>query len=226
MNKLIIGLVFAMVVLMTALGPKMAEASGPRLVSLWTIKVSSKDTIGSLWSQMSSYHYTCRSDYYKESGGKLITKVVFWPNFMGPDTMVSTDTECVITNSVKGQALVQKWVSEPLLYRQLGSNFYEGHPDLIYAVQVRSFRQVDPKLVCKANTLGFYTTWWEQSNESVIEFKPRYEKAIFAPYQSVSGPWPHQIYASRDLVCTTNQVLINSWKRNRYWSWVNLPEMP
>jgi len=217
-------ILFALLVVFFLVPTGITSASGKGLVSLWDIKVSSNQTIGNLWFSMPSYQYTCKSGTIKFPNGETYNKVVFWPNFYWLDTLVSKDTECVLTNTAKGRALVQKWTSEPLLYRHLSSNFYDGHLDLIEALQVRSFRIEASKLVCKANVLALYTNWYDQATDTVVEMKPRYQKALFAPYTS---SWsPHQFYASRDLTCTTDVVTINKWKRNPYWTWVSLPKLP
>ncbi len=201
---------------------KKADASSKNLISVWDVKLSQTQTIGSIWGGMPSYLYTCRSETIKFPGEPAISKVVFWPNFYWSDTLVSKDTQCVLTNSPIGRALIQKWTSEPLLYRPLSSNYYEGHLDLIGALQVRSFRQANPNLVCRANVLGFYDNSYDPVTDTVTEFKPRYQKALFAPY---SGDWsPYKVFASRDLICTTDVALINSWKRNPYWTWVAMPK--
>lgn len=212
--------------MMVSLMPGIASASSKGFISLWDVKVSSSKTIGNLWFSMPSYQYTCKSETIKFPNGETYNKVVFWPNFYWLDTLVSKNTECVLTNTPKGQALIQKWVSEPMLYRHLSSNFYDGHLDLIEALQVRSFRIEASKLVCKANVLGLYTTWYDQATNTVVEFKPRYQKALFAPYSSSSSWSSHQFYASRDLTCTTDVATINSWKRNTFWTWVSLPKLP
>lgn len=215
-------LIVVVIFVSTLLGYNHADASSKNLnlISVWDVKLSQSQTIGSVWSGMSSYLYTCRSETIKFPGEPAISKVVFWPNFYSSDTLVSKDTECVLTNTPVGRALIQKWTSQ--LYRPLSSNYYEGHLDLIGALQVRSFRQANPNLVCRANVLGFYDNSYDPITDTVTEFKPRYQKALFSPY---SGDWsPYKVFASRDLICTTNVALINSWKRNPYWTWVAMPK--
>jgi len=219
LKHLLVSLVFFMSVLF---GQNHKAEANKGLISLWEVKISQTQKIGSVWSGMPSYLYTCKTETIKFPGEKAINKVVFWPNFYWSDTLVSKDTQCVLTNSPIGRALIQKWTSEPLLYRPLSSNYYEGHLDLIGALQVRSFRQANPNLVCRANVLGFYDNSYDPVTDTVTEFKPRYQKALFAPY---SGDWsPYKVFASRDLICTTDVALINSWKRNPYWTWVAMPK--
>jgi hypothetical protein len=208
------------VMMVFALMPGIASAS-KGFISLWDVKVSSS-TIGNLWYSMPTYQYTCKSEKVKFPSGETYNKVVFWPNFYWSDTLVSKDTVCVLTNTPNSRLLIQKWISEPMLYRHLSSNFYEGHPDLIEASQVKSFRKKDLTLVCRASVLGFYDTSYNPETESVTEFKPRFQKALFAPYTGDFSPY--KVFASRDLTCTTNKVLIKSWKKNPNWTWIEMPK--
>jgi hypothetical protein len=201
-----------------------AEASSKGLISLWEVRISQTQTIGSIWAEMPSYQYTCRTETIKFTGEPAINKVVFWPNFFSAETRVSKSTQCVLTDTPRGRALIQKWISEPLLYRHLSSNFYEGHRDLLEALQVRTFRNGvgNSKLVCRANKLGFYSTSYDAATDTVSEFKPRYDKALFAPN---STNWsPYSVFASRDLQCTTKVDTIKLWKKYPNWTWVEMPK--
>jgi hypothetical protein len=203
-------------------GHPAAEASSKGLISLWDIKISQTQAIGEVWAEMPSYQYTCRTETIKFTGEKAVNKVVFWPNFFSAETRVSKSTQCVLTDTPRGRALIQKWISEPTLYRHLSSNHYEGHRDLIEGLQVKSFRKKDSLLVCRASVLGFYDTSYNPETDTVTEFKPRYQKALFAPY---SGDWsPYKVFASRDLQCTTKVDTIKLWKKYPNWTWVEMPK--
>lgn len=194
------------------------SASNKGMISLWSVKVNSTQTVGSLWHSMPSYLYVCRSEKtFNLKQGETLLKVIFWPNFYGPNTMVSKDTNCELSNSPKGEAMVAKYTKDPHLYRQVGSNFYEPFVDLIYAAQARSFNTTNPKLVCRANQVGIEK--WDSGEQ----FTVRFNKVIFSPYISPNledGGW---LYASRDLICTTDVVTINRWLRNPYWTFIKLP---
>lgn len=188
------------------------------MITLWSVKVNSTQTIGMIWSTMDSYQYTCRSERVINLSGKgeTLMRVIYWPNFYNEKTLVSTDTVCSLTS--KSWGWVDKYTQAPFLYRQIGSNFFEAYTDLIYASQVRSFSYSNPGLVCKANSLGMER--WD-SDMNVI--KQRYEKAIFKPYIGNGGWVGGWLYASRDLTCTTDVVQINRWMRNPYWTFIKLP---
>jgi len=181
------------------------------MMRLWDVKLSQTQTIGSEWASQFSvsggaYRFTFKADKMRFPNGKDFSKVVFWANFLGPDTLVSKDTECVLTNTPVGRALIQKWTSEPFLFRQLSSNQYDMYTELVYANQIRSFMSLDPRLTCKANVIGYEAL--------------KNGKVIFMPNKA--GVNKNLIYSSRDLVCTTDLPTINRWKRNPWWVEISL----
>jgi hypothetical protein len=213
-----------MLVLFMSLKPGSANAMIPDyyppvsragMVSLWSVKLSSDTTIGGVWDGMPSYQWVCKSQKVVFPNNETLYRILFYPNFYGPDTFVSKDIQCELTNTWKGSKFFERWLQEPSLYREISSNQFEPHRDLIYADQVRSFDTSNPNLVCKA--IGVGVDSWETGRSY------RYHKVIFKPFVSPNQWLGGFLYASRDLSCTTDVVQINKWKRNRYWTFIKLP---
>jgi hypothetical protein len=194
-----------------------AQGTAPKgLIPLWSVRLSSQQTIGSVWGQANSYEVTCKAEVL-QYGGKTHRKVLFWPLFYGAQTMVSRDIECWSTQRDPGRTT--KWLSAPHLFRQLASNQYEPHTDLIWATQVRSF-STKKGVVCKANTLAFHLFRWNWSTQTVDTIDIRVEKVIFSPGELFSPQEAaYFAWSSRDLTCTADRNLINSWLRNRWWTY-------
>lgn len=182
------------------------------LVSLHSIKLTSKTTIGQVWSKMESYEYLCSSSWLQFPKWKPLNKMVFYPNFYGSDTYVSSDTTCWKADSKASMDRVTKLVEDPNLYRSIASGVPE-FPDLVGMFQFRFMRigVSNSKLVCKSNSLGIIDN---SGTESVFI---RHEKVIYSPYGMnfyFGGPY----YVSRDFTCSMDPKVISAWKALRYWT--------
>ena len=210
-------LVMLVLVILVGLFPTKPVGAAPKgLIPLWSVRVNSQQTIGSVWAgQANSYEFTCKAEVL-QFGQKTHRKVLFWPLFYGPETQVSRDIECWSTQRDPGRTT--KWLSAPHLFRHLTSNQYEPHTDLIFASQVQSYSKKG--VVCKANTLAYWKFEWNWTTQSVDLIDTRVSKVIFSPEELFSpSEKMHFVWSSRDLTCSTDRNLINLWLRNRWWTY-------
>ena len=150
-----------------------------------------------------TYSIYCVSEWmaFESYRGFVEYRRMFYPAyFYGIGTWVSPETRC----SLNVAGLRKQFVYGPKLYREIASGVPEFET-LIYADQVRGFSKTNPNLVCRANKVGVFGVGY---SELV------YTKGIIRPYGV------YMVYTSRDLICTTNQKVVESWKRT---GWTEIP---
>lgn len=207
-------LVLLLALLAAVVSPAKAEASGTNgMINLWSIRPEgSKSTIGEMWMGMPSYKYTCKSEWIKFEGEtKTWYRLIYWPNFYGPGTLVSRDTYCWPTNSQNSWKVVNKLREN--LYREIGSSDNEPFLDMVSAFQFNWFTLDNPSLVCKSAAIGLFQkfgTVWKQV---------RYNRAVFKPSE-MSEIESGFLFVTRDLSCTTETQKINFWKREPNWNYI------
>lgn len=149
-----------------------------------------------------TYSIYCVSEWmaFESYRGYIEYRRMFYPAYFYSDATVSPETRC----SLNVAGLRKQFVYGPKLYREIASGVPEFET-LIVAEQVRGFSKTNPNLVCRANKIGVFGLGY---SELV------YTKGIIRPYGV------YMVYTSRDLICTTNQKWVESWKRT---GWTEIP---
>lgn len=149
-----------------------------------------------------TYTIYCVSEWmrFESYRGFVEYRRMFYPGYFYSDATVSPDTRC----SLNVAGLRKQFVYGSKLYREIASGVPEFET-LIIAEQVRGFSKTKPNLVCRANKIGVFGSGY---TELV------YTKGIIRPYGV------YMVYSSRDLICTTNQKVVLSWKRT---GWAEIP---
>lgn len=177
------------------------------LIHVMEAKLDSKTRVKDIYRQIDSMgpiypnQIWCRADIMV-MGSKVYRKV-FWSVWYRPEAFVSADVECVDTY-IKVSA-IPTWLNKQ--NRQLTSNAFEAHTDLIYLYQ--KYSQVGSYRWCRSNYFGFET--YESGNYIL---SPRMEKVIFSGRYASSLSF---VYTSRDVICTNDISEYYKWKRNKFW---------
>jgi hypothetical protein len=207
-----------LVLMIAVFGAATTEASAkvvgpkPRMVNLWGIKPQgSTKTIGQLWNSVPTYKYTCVSQKITFSSGKSYQKAVFWPAFHGPNTLVSTDTKCLITESAATRKTIAGLLKEPNLFQYITGEPFEDE-GLVGFPQYRAYQNPSPALTCRARGLGVL----QLETDAYVELY--YQNTIFQA-NNLKSVFGIRSWVSRDMTCTSDNSVIAKWKADPAWTY-------
>jgi hypothetical protein len=175
-------------------------------------------TIGDVYSKIgvekdsvfAPYEIICKAQKLYDGMNDTKTMVV-WPVWHRPDAIVSSDAEC--TSDPK---IVNNWIFGEK-YREIGTSAFVPFPNLALLGQF----QPEHAYVfqnggwCRAANVGFIADPYQE-----IAF----ENAIFEVNEYIGDPLNSMyfVYVSRDLMCTSDKKIYESWESSNLWKVVTL----
>lgn len=161
-------------------------------------------------SVFAPYEINCKAHKLYDGPNDIKTMVV-WPVWYRPDAYVSLDAECTSDSKV-----LNNWIFEEK-FRDIGTSAFVPFPDLVMLGQFQSeYAYVFQKGGwCRAENVGFISDPYKE----VV-----FENAIFAvnDYPADTSNSIHFVYVSRNLMCTADKKIYQSWRSSNLWKVVTL----